>query len=379
MLESKRLHAFDSLRGVMMLLGIIIHASLTFTVNCRVFHYPLSDVSRSVFYDCLIIIIHSFRMPVFFVMSGYFAMLLLRKKGLKQLILNRLKRIVLPLIIGWLTISAVIKALLMYTIDGVSVDSILHSFLFMKIYIGLPLFHLWFLYHLTIIYILFILLLLLPKAVKNSLAKATDAIISIGEKNLFLMIFLVSIPIFILVTLMRIGTIGTSIGFLPSPLIFITYFVYFIFGIMLFRNQDFILPVLMHRCWLLGGFAILLAIIHTYFIAQYFAHETPLLLLISARSNALLSWAMLFFLIGAFTRFLNTKHKVLDYLSRASYWLYLSHLPVMIFLSSIIIDMPYYHFLKFLFMIITTFASMLLVYHFLIRKTFIGALLNGRK
>ena len=48
--------------------------------------------------------VHGFRMPVFFLMSGFFTALLWRRRGLGALLNHRLRRVALPLLIGMFTI-----------------------------------------------------------------------------------------------------------------------------------------------------------------------------------------------------------------------------------------------------------------------------------
>ena len=63
---------------------------------------PFRDVSG---YDMtvqrIIWVIHFFRMPAFMLLAGFFAALLMEKRGTGQLIKNRTKRILIPLILLW--------------------------------------------------------------------------------------------------------------------------------------------------------------------------------------------------------------------------------------------------------------------------------------
>jgi len=85
-----------------MLLGICLHASLAF------FPAPwwVQD-RRSAFdglFDEFLWAVHGFRMPVFFLMSGFFTALLWQRRGLGALLNHRLRRVALPLLLGLLTI-----------------------------------------------------------------------------------------------------------------------------------------------------------------------------------------------------------------------------------------------------------------------------------
>ena len=95
-----RRHDLDALRSLAMLLGIVLHAGLAFAP------FPLlamnNETAPSI--GTLIEVIHGFRLPIFFIMSGFFSAMLITKRGLTGFLSHRSKRILLPLIIGSLTI-----------------------------------------------------------------------------------------------------------------------------------------------------------------------------------------------------------------------------------------------------------------------------------
>jgi len=91
----------DALRSFAMLLGIAIHASLSFFA----FPWPVHDMQRSDLLPLFWVAIHGFRMPLFFLLSGYFTMLVYHRRGLKSLLEQRFTRIFLPLVIATATIG----------------------------------------------------------------------------------------------------------------------------------------------------------------------------------------------------------------------------------------------------------------------------------
>jgi len=95
-----RRHDLDALRAIAMLLGIVLHAALSFSP----IPWTVKDAQQSDVYYVLFAGIHGFRMPLFFMLSGFFTAMLWRKRGLGGLIKQRLKRIALPLFLGCLTI-----------------------------------------------------------------------------------------------------------------------------------------------------------------------------------------------------------------------------------------------------------------------------------
>ena len=83
-----------------MLLGIALHAALSFVP----FPWMVQDSRQSELFGVLFFAIHGFRMPLFFVISGFFTAMLCRQKGLTALLKHRAKRVLLPCVLGLLTI-----------------------------------------------------------------------------------------------------------------------------------------------------------------------------------------------------------------------------------------------------------------------------------
>ena len=83
-----------------MLLGIALHGMLSFMPGI----WPVHDTRQSGVYYYAFAALHGFRMPLFFLVSGFFTAMLWRKRGLTALLKHRAKRILLPLILGGFTI-----------------------------------------------------------------------------------------------------------------------------------------------------------------------------------------------------------------------------------------------------------------------------------
>ena len=95
-----RRHDLDALRGGAMLLGIVLHASLSVAGNPWMIQSDQSSEGlKHVFH-----FIHVFRMPLFFLLSGYFSVMLWQRRGVRGLARQRLLRIGLPLLIGAYTV-----------------------------------------------------------------------------------------------------------------------------------------------------------------------------------------------------------------------------------------------------------------------------------
>ena len=90
----------DALRAGAMLLGIVLHASLSFIPS----FWIVTDTRQNDVFSIVFSAIHGFRMPLFFVMSGYFSAMLLHRRGVAGLIKQRFHRVFLPLLVGLFTI-----------------------------------------------------------------------------------------------------------------------------------------------------------------------------------------------------------------------------------------------------------------------------------
>jgi hypothetical protein len=98
---STRRNDLDALRGFAMALGIVVHLSLAFFQS----PWPVHDTRPSGPLALVFLAIHGFRMPLFFLLSGYFTMLVYQRRGLRSLLRQRFARIALPLVLAMATIG----------------------------------------------------------------------------------------------------------------------------------------------------------------------------------------------------------------------------------------------------------------------------------
>jgi len=94
----ERLHALDACRAAAMILGVFLHAAASFVVTPA--GWAIRDRAVHLAADVTIGIIHLFRMPVFFLLSGFFARLLYLRLGARSFIRHRIQRILVPLAVA---------------------------------------------------------------------------------------------------------------------------------------------------------------------------------------------------------------------------------------------------------------------------------------
>ena len=114
---SGRWHDLDALRGAAMLLGIVLHASMSFFPGFWVVEDSTATEDGG-WFDELFHAIHGFRMPLFFLLSGFFTAMLWRRRGLAALVAHRARRIALPLAIGMVTIVPAVNWSIEWAIDN---------------------------------------------------------------------------------------------------------------------------------------------------------------------------------------------------------------------------------------------------------------------
>jgi hypothetical protein len=99
--ESPRRHDLDALRAAAMLLGVAYHSALSFSLGSG---WVVQDVRQSKALYVFQAFVHGFRMQLFMLLSGFFTAMLWRRHGVKSMILNRLRRLLLPFIAGLFTV-----------------------------------------------------------------------------------------------------------------------------------------------------------------------------------------------------------------------------------------------------------------------------------
>ena len=85
-----RIYYMDNLRAVAMFLGLVLHAAVFYNswpLPAGKLHPENSEILHIV-----VEMIHVFRMELFFLVAGFFACLLMKRKSLKALVKNRFSR-----------------------------------------------------------------------------------------------------------------------------------------------------------------------------------------------------------------------------------------------------------------------------------------------
>src|ERR1700758_4231750 len=152
--KTSRIYAIDMLRAIMMLLGLVIHSGITYAVINFGQAWSIKDPhNTNIMFDIVVEFIHTFRMPVFFVVSGFLAAMLFFDRGPEKMIANRMKRIVLPFAIGLLLLYPAVVITFIYfnlTVAGApgAFSTAVKTFSNTFAWSNVNTVHLWFLYYL---------------------------------------------------------------------------------------------------------------------------------------------------------------------------------------------------------------------------------------
>lgn len=380
--EAPRYHGLDALRAAMMFLGLVLHGAASYMTEATD-AWGFKDPSTSELFDLTVFAIHIFRMPVFFVLAGFFGALLCEKRGPRELLANRFSRIGWPLLLGW----PVLYPATVFGFDfaaarsGTSASgSALGHPPDGQIQMDWVLIHLWFLYYLLIFYTAAALVLAVAARLPAHLqARGSAAFRGCLASRARVLLF--ALPTALSLLSMHLGMLETIPSLTPAPRILLAYGVFFGFGWLLFRQRE-LLPTLeagaTRRLWSsLGLLPFMLWSVGV--LSHRFPGDERIAQGVAAVCGAAATWLVIFGLIGVFQQRFRQPSPALRYLADASYWVYLVHLPVVIWTTGLLAPVGLHAVPKFLIAVALTLLLSLLSYDLLVRSTRLGVFLNGRR
>jgi glucan biosynthesis protein C len=384
----ERLHALDAVRAFALLLGIFYHAAISFIPIVKI--WVIADNSPSIPLAIFVLLTHLFRMSLFFFIAGFFAHLVYHRKGAQAFARDRFKRILLPFIVGWCVMAPLLGLIWRWGIrkSGIVPSNYMFGPDAHWSIENIPLTHLWFLYYLVLIYVLIV-------GTRHVLIDRIDANGGIRcrmDRALRKMLDRRWAPVVLSLPLAMTGLFtpdwNESFGMptpdhslIPEMIPLVGYSVAFMVGWMFHRDPG-LLQLLTSRVksslWLCLPMMLLDA------ASGYLLNAQPTLFpsffrFIAALAATMLTWYFNFALVGfALKRFARPSPRT-RYVADASYWFYIIHLPIVCALQVGVAYWSIHWTLKYPLIVSITFAILFLSYRYLVRFTFIGAVLNGRK
>ena len=362
-----RLHYLDNLRALAMLAGVLFHAALAYSPLVHSL-FPTADRQGSAWVDGFAWGLHLFRMPLFFAVAGFFAAMLVARRGLGGLLRNRLMRVALPFVLLWPLLHYLLTAITLHAAQTAVHPGplllLIRGFLRGS---GLPeslpgTDHLWFLYYLMFFYVL-----LWPARSFNLGAFAQRL------STLPMLWLLVLGPLAVVPALASVlAPFSAPESFLPQFWALGFFGLFFAFGYRLYQEPQLIERLQPFLPWLLLGSAVLYAIFLK--LLEAGAHNDWLMALLEAPISVWMTCACL--CLGR--RWLNVQHGVLRYFADASYWTYLVHLPILFAIQYWLMDREAPWLLKFAAAVVLTMLVCLLSYQYLVRPTALAKLVGVR-
>jgi peptidoglycan/LPS O-acetylase OafA/YrhL len=396
--HSGRLHALDAVRGFALLLGVALHGANAYVAN---FPWTVSD-EPSTSMAVTVYVIHIFRMTVFFLIAGFFAHLAFHRKGRPAFVRDRLMRVGVPLVAGWFVLMPAMglaSALALVVANGGTLPAEALAAppaapapasgggIVRAIVSGFPWGHLWFLYMLLGFYGLALAGRAIVERVDRGrmVERAADRAVAWLVRGHVAPLVLGAPVLALYLSLpepTRWFTIPSPIlGLVPDAVSATAFGITFLFGWVLHRQTDLIR--VWERRWALNAG---LAAVST---GACLAIGGPHLLVvptgdytataIHAVAYVVAIWTWSFAVIGAALTFLSAYRAGIRYVADASYWVYLVHVPVVMVLHVVLTLVTWPPLLKFLVVITVTTAVCLATYQIMVRHTFIGLVLNGRR
>lgn len=361
----------DNLRALAMLAGVFFHAALAYSPIAQPF-FPTADRSSSAWVDVPVWFLHLFRMPLFFVVAGFFTALQVQRKGMGGMLRSRWIRVGIPFLIFMPLVHIAITADTLHAARTVAHPSPLLGFIRDLLAMGpLPSMppgsgHLWFLYYL----LLFCVLAWVARAfgLGHWLTKLSRI------RSAWL---LIAMPLLVLPSLASIPAPHPAPESLLPQIWAIGYFgAFFVLGAMLQQQPPLLEKLKHHAMWLLAASLILYAL---FLWALGGSGRAPspsaghgLIALLEAAISVWMTVAC----VTLGQRFLQRSNRVMRYLAGASYWIYLAHLPVLLAIQYRLMDFPWHWSAKMALSVAATLAVCLLLFELLVQRTVLRRLVG---
>jgi glucans biosynthesis protein C len=381
MTHPQRFHSLDNLRAIMMWLGIVLHVAVNHTVEPS--PLPWHDPKTSMVADLTLVFIHAFRMPVFFILAGFFVAMLASRRGYGGMLKHRLRRIGLPFILFWPVIYIGMGVLAMNYVHLMVRGTLGIDESIMPVDPARPVIntmHMWFIYYLAWFCVATAIIgglaKTIPAAFKDGISRAWFVLVSRWWGFLLL-----ALPLAVIGLPYKWGVVIASGSFVPQFAEFVHNGLFFMAGLYVYRHRDAVLELCASNGWryAVAGMILFMAYL---VIAEVFRADEATNMRVRfglALLYNFISWMWSFALIGLFLRYLPNQNRFLQYVSESSYWVYLVHMLGTVGFGILLYGMPLGAVTKMGINILATTIAGIVSYHVLVRYTPISRLLNGHR
>ena len=372
-----RYYGLDALRSSMLLLGVVFHLSMPYTGIILPGYYVTDERSRLL---QMVLIVHYFRMPVFFLLSGFFSALLWQRGGSAKFLRVRSKRIGLVWLASLIVLSPVMAAISVYnhfaSQGGNALTLAWGAIAALQIdrsWLPDPPLHLWFLEYLMLFCLGAAAILSLVPRLLPFLDRYAEKIMAWRFR-----IVVLAVPTALTLWRMPFGVVPYPSSLVPRLGIVLAYGWFYAVGWLIYRRRDLI-PLLASRARIEKVVAPVLLVICLLLVKRYAklspTMRTPLADFAVASSTALFVWAAVIALITAVQAI--KPRKWLPYLADSSYWIYLLHYPFAIVLPGMLRGWSISPVVKVTLSTAFICGFLLLTYDQFVRYSVMGRALNG--
>ena len=360
--KTLRYHNLDFLRAFAMTMGLVMHAPLLFWQPDFAKVFGIENIAPAEEWINIIgRYINNWRMPLFFLLSGFFSILIIQRKGTSQFIRDRVIRVGLTCLV----FSS------LYDIADGRFDFTTH--------------HLWFLYEL-IIFVFCFSFLYRVKTIKDLFDRKIST-------QIFLILFVW------LVATVPVANILNNwwhpLAWKPSTTYFdlklgnlVYYFSYFLIGVIFYSNQHIFTKLKDGKTILIIGMLAVLAFllrVQSDYLIVGDAHLKDLAQMqfdpVMVICNSLLIgvntilWCLFF--IGLTSKFITSGSAILRWFVELSYPIYIIHIIPIVMMSALFYRAGFSQPIVFVLTIIAGFIVCIILYYILIKFTPLNWLING--
>ena len=348
-----------------MMLGLSVHVNIFYFSEDRMFwsagEYHGDPINQSIAF-----FIFQFRMPLFYMLAGFFALLVIERKGLSFMTGDRVKRIGIPFVVGIALLKPIIEVF--WCVNTTYENTLFElsawerfkhiifwgTFSDKEIPLNLPLGHLWFIYFLLFYYAAHFLFRYVRLKLLGSVHINIDAAFKFFATNK-LGLFLLPLLFFPLRYSLKQPGIGLNqVDFEWNS--FLLYGSHYLFGVLLYRNRE-CLKTIAKQCWF---YAVIAVPVFVYVIEPASRVEsspsvvwditswhvsgvslwnegifhTGWFKVVICYLKDLSCFTLCFAFIGLAHRFLNKPSPYVRYLADSAYWAFWIHLLPTFVLSS---------------------------------------------
>ena len=363
---SSRIFFLDSMRGILMVLGVLLHASQIFNPDHG---WKIWSENSSVAAAVLVEIVHAFRMPAFFVVSGFFFVVSLLRYTPGSVLKDRLTRLLIPLLVVGFTLNVLQQWVLSRTGFGEPFD--FRRFVVSGEWVS----HLWFLINLLVYALIAAALAMLATGPAAAALRQRLAWLGRQHPLVFMLLLAAWGPVMPMLDRLGVPVYQRFLGFL-SVYSLLDYLPFYVFGVVLAANKR-LFTAFCEMSPLMASGLLVAALVASKFLGAIPEPSMPVrgaMLYVTE----LVSWASVALCFWVFARVFTRRSKYGDLLAGASYSIYLFHHLLVICFGIVLINLRVPVLPSLLIIVVCATTLSLLIHQFIVSKSSLLRLLfNG--